>query len=49
MRISRFLITTSLSLALLLSALAPVMAESVGHGSFEKDKANNDFIRDSGG
>jgi electron transport complex protein RnfA len=38
MRISRFLITTSLSLALLLSALGPVMAESVGSGSFEKDK-----------
>jgi electron transport complex protein RnfA len=38
MRISRFLIATSLSLALLLSTLGPVMAESVGSGSFEKDK-----------
>ena len=38
MRISKFLIVTSLSLALLLSALGPVMAESGGSGSFEKEK-----------
>ena len=39
MKINKFLITASLSLIMLLLALAPVMAESVGHGSFEKDKA----------
>jgi Na+-translocating ferredoxin:NAD+ oxidoreductase subunit A len=39
MRFGRILITASLSVALLFWALAPAMAESVGHGSFEKDKA----------
>jgi len=39
MKTSKFLITASLSLIMLLLALAPVMAESVGHGSFDKDKA----------
>jgi Na+-translocating ferredoxin:NAD+ oxidoreductase subunit A len=39
MRIGRLLITAGLFLALLLSTLAPAMAESAGHGSFEKDKA----------
>ncbi len=38
MKMSKFLIAASLSLAVLLSTLAPVMAESVGYGSFEKDK-----------
>ncbi|HTY23625.1 MAG TPA: Rnf-Nqr domain containing protein [Desulfomonilaceae bacterium] len=37
MKISRFLITTSFCLVLLLLGLAPVMAEGVGSGSFQKD------------
>ncbi len=38
MKMSKLLIAASLSLALLFSALPPAMAESVGPGSFEKDK-----------
>ena len=37
MKISRFLIATSFCLVLLLLGLAPVMAEDVGSGSFQKD------------
>ena len=38
MKINKFLITASLALIMLLLALAPVMAETLGHGAFEKDK-----------
>jgi Na+-translocating ferredoxin:NAD+ oxidoreductase subunit A len=38
MKISKFIITASLSLMMVLSALLPVMADTLGHGSFEKDK-----------